>query len=54
MARDSLVGTGTGRVSSLLADSGSGVLAGLSGSATATTDATSGRAVSVTVVLPSS
>jgi hypothetical protein len=54
VSRGSLVGTGTGRVSTLLADSGAGVVAGLSGSATATTDATSGRGVSVTVVLPSS
>jgi PKD repeat protein len=51
--RDSLVGTGSGRVSTLLADSGVGVPAGASGTATATTNATSGRAVSATIVLPS-
>jgi PKD repeat protein len=54
VTRDSLVGTGSGRVDTLLADSGAPVAAGPSGTATATTDATSGRAVSVTIVLPSS
>ena len=52
--RDSLVGTGTGRVSTLLADSGGPVSNGGTGTATATTDATSGRGVSVTIVLATS
>ncbi len=54
VTRDSLVGSGGGRVSTLLADSGAGVPTGSTGTATATTDATSGRAVSVTIVLPTS
>jgi hypothetical protein len=51
--RDSMFGTGSGRVDTLLADSGAPVPSGSSGTATATTDATSGRGVSVSILIPS-
>jgi hypothetical protein len=48
------VGSGTGRVSAVLADSGGGLPAGPAGGLTASTNAPSGRAISWSLALGSS
>jgi len=51
-ARDTTIGTGSGYISALVADSGAGVATGSTGTSVATTNASSGRDVTATIVLP--
>jgi hypothetical protein len=53
--RDSIVGTGAGYISSLMADSGGAVVpTGSTGTSVATTNLSSSRDVTATIVLPPS
>jgi len=49
--REMSIGSGTGRVSALMVDSGGGLPAGTAGGQTATSDATSGRGIAWTLAL---